>query len=104
MFDPQATISEMNEQIELLTETRDKLASMFGGNHSGPKKKHPRLSKDARSRIAEAQRKRWAKTRAKKKNPANVLAGSSGWPTDPEARRKESMRRRRVAAANRAKG
>jgi hypothetical protein len=70
-------LSEIDAEIARLTQARALLATMGSGTHATAKtakapkkagKKRRPLSAEARKRIADAQRKRWAAQRAKAKS------------------------------------
>jgi hypothetical protein len=50
----------LDEEIARLTQVRTLLAGRYNGGHDVPKR---RLSAEARKRIADAQRKRWAEAK-----------------------------------------
>jgi hypothetical protein len=50
----------LDEEIARLTQVRVLLAGRYNGGHDAPKR---RLSAEARKRIADAQRKRWAEAK-----------------------------------------
>lgn len=58
-------VKEIDDQIGRLMTARNALMGINGGN--GAPRKQRVMSADARERIAEAQRKRWAKVRRMKK-------------------------------------
>jgi hypothetical protein len=53
-------LAEIDNEIRRLQDARALLAGTSTKGHSGPRKKR-HLSAEARARIADAQRKRWAK-------------------------------------------
>jgi len=76
-------LAQIDSEIARLSQARKLLASLDGGPSAGvgkarkaaakakPRKKHV-LSPEARKRIADAQRKRWAAQRAKNKTKAKA--------------------------------
>jgi hypothetical protein len=62
-----------------------------------------RLSADARRRIADAQRARWAKTRLAKTKEAKVTAISAGWTPARRAQGKIKQNQRKLQATKRRK-
>lgn len=63
-------VKELDDQIERLTAARNALAGINGNevHRNEVHRKQRIMSADARERIAEAQRKRWARVRRMKKS------------------------------------
>jgi hypothetical protein len=96
------TLRKARDEQHRECERLDQALAILGVNHhSNGHGGRRRLSKDARERIAEAQRKRWARVKGTAPKPAPIVATktkSAGisryWASMTPAKRKAEMQRR----------